>query len=190
LPVNGSLAVSTSTAGSYTFTLTCSDGASGQDVKSTNVNVNAVIANCDASPIATGNVVNWQSFWAEEFPGPGYKIVYNATVPQFGYLALKFNTADFIDDGKLTSLENTSTSGIRIGAISECPGDFDVAPECGYVWGLGGGIRWATNGKLGACDLDSGKDYYFNLTFTDGFDDSESQCNDSPCRVHLQHYNR
>ena len=143
---------------------------------------------CDPVTLA-GNIVNWSEFWYEAFPGPVYENVTYYIIPRLGYLAIEFNTANFIDDGKISALENPSSPGLRTGSISTCPGDFDVPAECRYTWGLAGGLPWATNGELGACALDSNTTYYFNITFTDGVDPDSSTCNSSPCRVNLQHYN-
>jgi hypothetical protein len=137
----------------------------------------------------SGNVVDWSTFWYQVFPGPVYENVTNYIVARQGYLAIEFNTANINDDGKVSALENASTPAIRTGSISTCPGDFDVPAECRYTWGLGGGLAWSTNGKLGTCALDSNTTYYFNITFTDGVDIDSTTCNSAPCRINLQHYN-
>ncbi len=187
LPSSGNEVIVINDAGNYSFGLTCV-GSEGQQSQSVSVVVSPVGQSCDSVTLA-GNNVEWASFWSTSFPGPVYENVTNWIVPQKGYLALEFNTANFVDNGKISALENASTPGIRTGSISTCPGDFDVPAECRYQWGLGGGLRWATNGKLDACPLDSNTTYYFNITFTDGADINSSTCNASPCRVNLQHYN-
>ncbi len=187
LPSSGNEVIVINDAGNYSFGLTCV-GSEGQQSQSVSVVVSPVGQSCDSVTLA-GNNVEWASFWSTSFPGPVYENVTNWIVPQKGYLALEFNTANFVDNGKISALENASTPGIRTGSISTCPGDFDVPAECRYQWGLGGGLRWATNGKLDACPLDSNTTYYFNITFTDGVDPDSSTCNSSPCRVNLQHYN-
>ncbi len=187
LPSSGSEDIVINDVGTYPFNLTCA-GSVDQQTKSASVVVSPVAQSCDSVTLA-GNSVEWSTFWNASFPGPVYKNVTNWIIPQKGYLALEFNTANFIDDGKISALENASSPGIRTGSISTCPGDFDVPAECRYQWGLGGGMHWATNGKSGACALDSNTTYYFNITFTDGADINSSTCNASPCRVNLQHYN-
>jgi hypothetical protein len=110
-------------------------------------------------------------------------------VPHKGYLAIEFDTADFVDDGKISALENAATPGIRLGSFSESPGDFDVADECRYSWGLGGGLSWSTNGLADACQLNFATTYYFNITFTDGVDPDSATCTFSTCWINLQYSN-
>jgi plastocyanin len=185
---SGSANITIDSTGDYTFSLVCQGLIGDQQSRSDTVTVSPVGVSCDDVSLA-GNINDWGSFWSANFPGPSYQNVTNRIIPQKGYLALEFNTANIIDDGKISALENSSTPGIRTGSISQCPGDFNVAPECNYTWGLGGGIRWATNGKFGACDLDANTTYYFNITFTDGEDPDTSTCNEAPCRINLQHVN-
>ena len=184
---NGTADITISTVGNYTFTLTCSDISGGQDVVSSVVIVESAGEACSATPLS-GNIETWKSFWLVDFPKPGYDNRYG-TVPRFGYLALEFNTGSVVSTGKLYTVETTITDGVRLGAISQCPGDFDVAPECDYSWGIGGGLTWATDGGLG-CQLDPNTTYYFNLTYTDGVVPSTSTCSSSPCITTIQHVNR
>ena len=187
---NGNKTISFATAGTYTFTLSCQDSAGGSAAKSISVKVNPPsTAQACATPSISGNVKSWSSFWLLSYPGPGSDSRY-LTIPQTGYIALKFNTGNFIDDGKMTTIETTVTDGIRLGSFSECPGDFDVAPECDFVWGISGGIRWATNGRAGACQLKPNTDYYFNVTFTNGVVPSTTSCKSTRCVTTLQHSNR
>jgi hypothetical protein len=185
---SGSANVSIDSAGTYTFSLVCQGPSGDQQTRSDVVTVTPGQQSCDSVTLA-GNTVNWSSFWYQAFPGPVYENVTNYIIPRLGYLAIEFNTANIIDDGKISALENSATPGIRTGSISTCQGDFDVPAECRYTWGLGGGLSWSTNGKLGACALDSNTTYYFNITFTDGVDSGTSTCNTAPCRINLQHYN-
>ena len=108
---------------------------------------------------------------------------------RYGYKAIKFNTGNVVDHGKLVTIETTTTDGVRLGAISQCPGDFDVPAECQHVWGIGGNITWATDGYSGGCQLEPNTDYYFNLTYTNGFDNSQSSCHSAPCVTKVQHVN-
>ena len=188
---NGSKAITIATAGTYTFTLTCQDAAGGSAVKSISVKANppSTTQAC-TTPALGGNVKSWSSFWLVSFPGPGSDSRY-LTIPQTGYVAIKFDTGNIVDDGKMTTIETTITDGIRLGAFSECPGDFDVEPECDFVWGISGGIRWATNGRDGACQLKPNTTYYFNVTFTDGVNPSSTSCKSTTrCVTTLQHSNR
>jgi len=184
---NGSTQIAIPTAGSYSFTLTCQDAAAGTAVKSTVVTVNPAGGQCTTPPL-TGTVTQWKSFWLVDFPKPTYDNRY-ATVPRTGYLALQFNTGNIVSNGKLTTIETTVTDGVRLGAISQCPGDFNVAPECDHVWGISGGVSWATNGTSG-CQLAPNTTYYFNLTFTDGANSATTTCKASPCITTLQNTNR
>jgi hypothetical protein len=125
----------------------------------------------------------WGQVFLGQFPMPTYQNVTYQTVPRFGYLSIAFDTGNIIDDGKLSLLENAATPGLRQTSISECKGDLNVAPECYKDYGLGGGLRWATNGKSGACPLQKNHRYYFNITFLDGI---QSKCGGDPCYVNIQ----
>lgn len=193
---NGNKNVTIPTAAVWTFTLTCNGAAPG-DTAVRNVAITVTDPGepppppppdtCDTPPLS-GSTVTWASFWLESFPEPVYDIR-NIDIPRFGYKAISFNTGNVVDNGSLGTIESTLTSGARFGALSSCPGDFDVADDCRHVWGLGGGIKWATDGTAGACQLDANTNYYFNITFTDGFDSSLSECQSAPCRTKVQHAN-
>ena len=184
----GSVDIVLSTAGTYTFTLTCIDSNNGQAVKPVTVIANADSGECQAVPLA-GTVKDWKAFWQVDFPYPGYgnKVI---DIPRTGYAAIKFNSGNIVDNGAYVTVESTASSGSRHGSISECPGDFEVPAECQHVWGLGGGIGWSVNKSVnGACALKPNTTYYFNVTFTDGFDPTSSTCDDYYCRTTLQHIN-
>jgi len=149
--------------------------------------VNPATQQCSASPLA-GQIVQWKDFWLVDWPKPTYDNRY-ATIPLTGYYALEFNTGNIVTKGKLYTIETTVTDGVRFGAISQCPGDFDVADECDYMWGISGGISWSTDGSAG-CQLAPNTTYYFNLTFTDGTNPATSTCSSSPCITKVQNYNR
>lgn len=183
---NGSREITVTAAGDYTFTLRCYDASAGEAVASTVVAANSV-GQC-ATPPLSGTEMTWTDFWQLNWPNPKFG-TRAATVPRTGYLALEFNTGNVTTSGKIFTIETTTTIGVRLGAISECPGDFDVAPECDYVWGLGGGLSWATNGTSG-CQLAANTTYYFNLTFTDGVTSSSATCSRSPCITSIQNYSR
>jgi len=190
---DGSALIDIATAGTYTFTLTC-DGAEGSTAVETAVVTVSPDSNpnCDPSPLA-GVIEPWASFWGVEFPGPSYDTKH-AAVPGSGYLALEFNTGN-VDDWAIVELVNSTwTSGIRTGAYSECPGDFDVTTECIGSWGTGDALTWSTNDRFGACQLKANTTYYFNMTFTDGFDPKSSTCEslvfDRQCYARPQYFNR
>ena len=180
--------ITIATAGTYTFTLTCQDSSGGQAVATTSVVVDVEPDACP-TPALSGTTTTWASFWLQQFPDPRYDNRY-ATINRTGYLAIEFNTGDVVANGKLFTVETTVTDGVRLGAISECPGDFDVAPECDSVWGIGGGLGWATDGYVGACQLQPNTTYYFNVTYTDGVSGATTSCNSSPCITTIQHVRR
>ena len=189
---NSSTTVTISTADSYVFTLTCAGDAGSPAVASRTVTVNPPPpppepGNC-TTPSLSGVVVDWSEVFGVNFPMPVYDNEY-VEVPKQGYLAVKFNTGSIVDDGKMSTVETTITDGVRFGTFSQCPGDFNVAPECDHVWGISGGIRWATNGRSLACQLQPNTTYYFNVTFTDGVNGSTTSCNSSRCVTRLQAVN-
>ena len=165
----------------YTFTLTC-QGLAGDEV-SADAAVTVEVPSCDP-PALEGTVQSWEEFWLLAFPKPVYDQRF-AWVPRKGFFALEFNTGNVVDDGKMTTIETTVTDGVRLGTFSQCPGDFDVEPECLYIWGISGGLRWATNGRVGACQLEPNTTYYFNVTYTDGVKPSSTTCSKSPCVTNL-----
>jgi len=136
--------------------------------------------NCDA-PSLGGVTVDWSAFWdGAAFPDPVFKDIFTS-IPRNGYLAIEFNAANYVDTGLLTTIESTATSGRRLGAISQCPGDFDVTDKCRHIWGVGGEIFWSTQGYSKACILEPNTTYYFNVTFTDGVDPASSECVNANC---------
>jgi hypothetical protein len=147
-------------------------------------------ADCQDTTTLQGSAKAWTAVFYQSFPGPTYENVMNIVIPQRGFWSVAFNTGSARDNGKLSLLENSASPGIRKGSISKCLGDFHAPPaECKYSWGLGGGILWATDGKAGACQLERGELYYFNVTYTNGVSPATSQCRATPCRINLQHYN-
>lgn len=186
--------VSMDVVGTFTFSLTCNNGALPSTMLSRTVVVNDVVINqvsvCDdyTSPLS-GITLPWNEFYGIAFPNPGYANEYMTITNRYGYTALEFNTGNFVDTGSVMTVESTATSGSRFGSISQCPGDYDVAPECKFVWGTSGGIVWSTENYANACQLDPDTTYYVNITFTDGFDPTESSCNDSKCVTTVRVYN-
>jgi hypothetical protein len=183
--------------GTYVFTLRCSDSSGGQDTKNVGITVTTVTPNSSEctdyqSPLGNGSIVTWSDFWATPYPGPVSASV-TTNVPRRSYLAIEFNTGDIPnlgkDSGAFGNVESTATSGRRLGSVSRCPGDYDVADECQQYWGEGQTLIWSTEGYNGACQLEPNTTYYFNLSFTDGIDPNSSQCIDSTCQTLLRHYN-
>ncbi len=185
----GSTIVTASTAGNYTFTLTCKNDSGSTAIKTTSLLVEADVVQCDASPLSVGTNVDWGGFWGSDFPNPrsGSKVT---TVSKYGYKAIKFNTGNVNDYGEISVTENTATAGVVLGVISQCPGDFSVSASCDYKWGLGGSLRWSTVNKAYSCELLPNTDYYFNFTYTNGKNVNDSTCSKLPCRVVLEHKNR
>ena len=184
---SGSVVMTFATVGSFNFTLTC-QGPSGPAIEVLTIVVEEAISvtECDPSPL-TGKIDLWADLWGIEFPKPTSADV-TPSVFRSGYLAIKFNTADTVGHGGFITIGVTQTDGVRTGVISECPGEFTVAPECYKRWGTSGGLGWATDGTAGACQLKPATTYYFNLTFTNGFDPSTSTCTTFRCesRIHYQ----
>jgi hypothetical protein len=128
----------------------------------------------------SGLFMSWQGVFSQGFPLPMYKIRQHLILGDGQYMAIKFNSRGVIDHGKITSPEHASSPGVRYGAISECPGDFDVASECKHRWGLGGGIDWSSDRSNG-CRLKPQTTYYLNFKL--------QECNRSTCWFNLQHVN-
>ena len=190
---NGSVEIIIATAGSYDFTLTCEGELDPANAMLTvTVEEKTTTTNCDVAPL-TGVIKQWSDFWEVNFPGPVFS-TRNTVILKTGYVALEFDTADIVDSGYLESVGNTLTGGTRLGAISECPGDFNVADACEHSWGLGRGITWTTDPGIAGCSLKANTKYYFNVTFTDGIDPTSSTCESElqsgDCIATLQHVNQ
>ncbi|NOZ38292.1 MAG: hypothetical protein GXP11_09580 [Gammaproteobacteria bacterium] len=171
-----------SSAGKYTFILTCSNSTTGESNSGTvtvtviDPSTNPVPSNCKAPSLRqTATSQNWDSLWGVAFPLPRLAVK-RMDVGSSGYNYIKFNTGNTNGAGSFLLMETTTSPGLRRGALSECPGDFDVAPECKQTWGLSEFLSYSTNGTTGTCQLKKGTDYYFNVTFTDEQDTSKSKC--------------
>ena len=195
---NNGMNVPMNLVGTFNLGLICNNGELASAPIYRTIVVNDVVAPppppppasaCDdyVSPLS-GTTVPWNEVFAEDFPRPGYANEY-MSVDRSGYVAMEFDTENFADTGSLMTVEVTTTSGRRVGSVSQCPGDFDVAPECQYTWGTSGGIIWSTENYAGSCELDPDTTYYFNVTFTDGFDPTSSTCGDARCITKLRVYN-
>lgn len=191
---NGSTNIQIDTPSSYTFGMYCTD-INNQDSPPRQAIVNVTAqsnpqtpANCDA-PSLTGGIENWSAVWGAVFPGPnGLSNERIVSVARYGYKALKFNTANATGYGAVIPLVPTSTGGVLKVSISECPGDFAVtAPNCQPTFSVGEGVNWSTTGMFRTCDLELNKDYYLNLTYTNGVTASPG-CTGA-CEIKLQ-YNK
>jgi len=183
----GSVPITIADSDTYTFRLTC-EGIGGPVTEDATVSVTSP-DDC-ATPALEGEIVEWQTFWSSAFPGPTYKL-HETTIARTGYKALRIETADVQSLGRLQMVETTGSPITLLGAISECPGDFDVEPVCDGVWGLSRELKWSTVSDYRTCFMENnpGSTYYFNMTFTDGFDPSTTTCNENRCRTTLQHKN-
>ena len=141
------------------------------------------------APTLSGFVTDWGRVFGVVWPAPVYANKY-LEIPKTGYRAIKFSTGSIVAAGKISTIETTTTDGVRYGTISHCRGDFKVPSECSHVWGQGGGITWSTNGRVGACQLQPNTTYYFNVTFTDGVNGSTSSCRSYRCITRLQAVSR
>jgi hypothetical protein len=185
LPSGSSAALTLATAGTYSFRLNCSNATPSSTFRTVSVTVNAddpAPGDDCPTPTLAGNTVSWAGHFTQTWPDPIYAEV-TTSIPRAGYLAIAFNTGNFVDDGGIASIQHTSTSGNRLGAISECPGDFsqrlpDTLFRCTYEWYIGGGIIWNTESgdQSRECNLQPNTNYYLNLTFTDGVDPTTDRC--------------
>ena len=174
---SGSKSLKITTAGTYNLNISCT-GTNGPVTDTLKVVVNKVVVDPSVScstGVLSGDVVAWEGFWGVKFPEPGYD-KRNLSVARYGYRALQFNTGDVDDHGGITTVPTTFTDGRKLGSISACKGDFNVEPECQYVWGANGGIGWSTDGEAGYCQLKKNTTYYLNFTFTDGESSADSSC--------------
>lgn len=187
-----SSAITMTTAGSYLFTLNCTNDKPSSRTRNVTVNVTAaggggVPEECNDVTLA-GSTTTWSEAFGDTWPNPRYWEGVKH-IAKRGFLAIEFNTRFVTKSGGVSTIKHTSTGGTRLGAISECPGDFvnhlpDTASRCTQVWGTGGSISWSTsNPGSGDCALQPDTTYYFNLTFTDGLDPQTSNCTVSDCRT-------
>jgi hypothetical protein len=175
---SGSKSVSTSAQNTYTFTLKCFDSSGGSDTETTTVTVTDANTQCSSS--LSGVTYNWEDIMGKAFPYVA-KSRRDVQIPRNGYIALKFNTGAVQAKGAFSTTQVTQTSGSRYGALSTCPGDWDVTRWCKKGWGISGGMPWSTKGISTYCNLEPHTTYYFNLTFTNGSSAGSTTCDASPC---------
>lgn len=189
---NGSTSIQIAAPNPYTFGLTCT-GVNGQSPpRQVIVNVIAestpqTPANCDAASLPGGIIVDWSTLWGGAFPGPGGHTEIVTGIPQRSYKAFKFNTGNATGQGSVVPVVLSNTTGAWKVSFSECPGDFvTVAPDCRPMVSSGGGIAWSTEDKPRKCHLEQNKDYYFNVTYTDGVSPNSPSCTGA-CEAKLQY---
>lgn len=183
LPASGERTFSiASIDATQTYTLTCF-GEIDEDSRVASLKVIEPTAQCDVT-LTSRLVRTWSSIFNTDWPAPN-QVQVRVSVPDSGYYALAFNTGDVVDAGLLSNIEASGTHGARFGALSEIAGCFDVADECKHFWGRSGGIVWDTEGVEGRCQLKPNTTYYWNMTFTDGFDPTSSTCLGSNCETYL-----
>ncbi len=181
-----------------------SDGAaedSGMDAASGDGGMDAGDEPCPTAP-SGGEIRQWADVLDSPWPN-NTSNVQNIQIPDPGYLAVRFQTGSVVDHGSLTDIENTTSTGVRLGTYSKCPGDFLLAlpntHPCKESWGVGGGLRWSTEVDPDAdhCVLEPNTVYYFNHTYlSDPYDGNTTTCvnhNDPQiphhCVITLNHNN-
>lgn len=166
------------TAGVYQFGLSCEGIGGDEDVASVDVTVEAPPA-CEP-PTLDGSNFYWNDFFStpngQEFPRVGLSRV-TWLVASRRYMSIQFNTGNASNHGQFSLINHSQSSGLRLGAISTCEGNFDVNPKCTHSWGTGKGIKWETDGEPNSCELEPNTTYFLNFTYTDGVDPDSSRCN-------------
>ncbi len=197
LNVSSSMDIALSVDKTYTFTLRCED-ASGNalsttiDVTVSSSSSSTITQDCSPSTSLsnTASSLEWSEWWANNdeygagvahvFPSPLNSTRAYLDVGECGYNYISFDTGDASGYGAFSLLTLTSSDGLRMGALSSVPGDFEVAAECKQLWGLDGWIAYTTTeeptGASSMCRLEKGRTYYLNFTFTNGTDASTSSC--------------
>ena len=112
-------------------------------------------------------------------------------VPTDQFIALEFDATSTEGQAGRIATERAVIGGEKSLSISECPGDFDVAPEC-LRFGVTYNLFWANKDAsgdvpFGHCPLDPGKTYYLNSIFAEPETTDETICeNGSYCIALLQ----
>ena len=173
-----------------TFTLHCTGYRGEETTRTFEVAVNEPPVKDCTRTLSAGSEVRWNQVFRLDWPGPKSEQV-TVRVPRTSYVSLEFNTGQIDDTGKLINIEAAGTEGSRLGAISRCPGDFDVEPECKFSTHTyaGTGILWATTGAAGYCQLEKDTTYYWNTTFTDGVNPTSTECTGTYCSTTLRVWN-
>ena len=163
--------------GDYSFDLTCEGLGGDLDIATVEVSVEA--ASSCPEPTLDGSVFLWNDFWetpqGQSFPSVGLSRI-SKQVASRRFMGIKFNTGNVVDNGQFALINSVFSAGVRLGAISQCEGRFEVPARCKATWGTGGGIKWSTDGTPNSCELEPNTDYYVNFTYTDGVDPDSSRC--------------
>lgn len=183
---SGELPIAISTAGSYSLTLTCESETGHQGSATIPVTVTEPVVGDCTRELNEGAEVRWNQIFRSDWPGPRSQYVV-VSIPRYSYISLEFHTGQIEDTGSIINFEATATEGSRLFAISKCPGDFNVAPECSNVSdAYQQDILWATTGAPGYCQLEKDTTYYWNTTFTDGVDPNSTECLGTYCYTTLK----
>ncbi len=164
------------TAQSVSLTLSCT-GDNGNVSNFTTVAVGTAVdctqrppgvSGAPGVPASSRILVNRQfsSIWGTDFPGTfGPAVTSNitdGTVVAYAFMAPFNNTIE----GYFQTVPTPTGSGLGTAAtsLSECPGDISNAvPTCEPSFGKTRN-EWTTNGRLDACNLIPGRQYYYNLS--------------------------
>lgn len=187
---SGELQITISTAGNYLLSLICESETADPVTVYTPVTVTESVADC-ARTLPLGDETLWFDVFDVAWPGPKSRQAVR-NLPRRSYVSLEFHTGQVEDTGVVSNFEATATSGSRLFAISKCPGDFNVAPECRNVSdAYQEDIFWATTDAPGPayCQLEKDTTYYWNTTFTDGVDSDTSECDGTFCLTTLRVWN-
>ena len=182
---SGELPITISTPGTYSLTLTCESETGNQGAAT----IPVTVAEYDcARTLPLGDEVPWLDVFDVAWPGPKSRQVVG-TIPRYSYISLEFYTGQVEDTGAVSNFEATATTGSRLLAISKCPGDFNVAPECRvFSNAYQEYIYWSTTGvpDPAYCQLEKDTTYYWNTTFTDGVEPASSECVGTFCLTTLR----
>ena len=180
--------VTPTAAGTYTFTLRCINSTTNAEdwVKVTVSDPVSGPTNCSQPPLSGGRVITWSSFFGQNFPGPNNADI-KVNIDRHSYLAIEFNSGDLRRHGAIGLIQTTTSSGLRRGSISECPGDFTGKniEACKTTWGVDELIKWGMIDHPVFCQLDTNKTYYVNFTFTDGKEASSTTCPSGTCLIRI-----
>ena len=90
-------------------------------------------------------------------------------VPTDQYIALRFDASNVLGQAGRINSDISVAGREKLASIAECPGEFDVAPECVRFDGFFN-LFWANEDAAGDvpaghCRLEPGKEYYLNAIF-------------------------
>ena len=134
-----------------------------------------------------GITSSWKGHFGDDFPGPKSRLD-TVTIPRNSYRAVPMIVPYGLhDSGAIRNREGSATEGTRLIAISRCPGDFNVAPECRIrIHTYEESVLWSTWMGAPYCTLKKGVTYYWNTTFTDGVNPGSTTCRGTYCNTVLR----